>query len=195
MKSTTSVLLFASSILSTAALAVSTSATYTLKIKTENPRLNGGTVVVKDESLGAAFPNPLGSFSTGEPRHAYTVTVSTVSASDMLYELKSATKQTHLIVNGDPIAPQLFEAYDIGGDPAPIVNKTVTRTKFIIWDDMTLWGAADKKNAAGSFHNSAGSWRACNGTTVDYQLYWYDGTFETCGDALAWLTMHRNQQP
>jgi hypothetical protein len=194
MKTTTCVLLFASSIVSTAALAVSTSATYAIKIKTGNPRLNGSTVVVKDESLGAAFPNPLGSFSTGEPRHAYTVTVSTVSAPDMLYELKSAIKQTHLMMTGDPVAPQLFEAYDIGGDPAPVVNKTVTRTKFIVWDDMRLWGTADK-NAAGSLYNSAGSWRACNGTTVDYQLYWYDGTFETCVDVFAWLTMCRTPRP
>jgi hypothetical protein len=93
----------------------------------------------------------------------------------MLYELKGTVKQTHLNVNGDPIAPQLFEVNDIGGDPAPIIEATVTRTKFIIRGDMTFWGAEDSKSAAGGFQNSARSWRACNDSTLDYELYWYDG--------------------
>jgi hypothetical protein len=78
MKTTASALLFAAGILSTASAAPSPSSNYTLRINSQNPGVNGSTVVVKDESTGATFPNPLGSFSTGEPRHAYTVSVSTI---------------------------------------------------------------------------------------------------------------------
>jgi hypothetical protein len=138
--------------------------------------VNGSTVVVKDESSGATFPNPLGSFSTGEPRHAYTVALSPISVADNLYELKSTVKQTHLILNGDPITPQLFETR-IGEDPAPVSEKTVTSSRFIanyVDGKIVVQGAEDEKSASGSFLG-AGSWRACNGGTMDYQLYWFDG--------------------
>jgi hypothetical protein len=170
---TATALLFALNTLSTAVATLSPSSTYTLKLTSRNPRLNSSTVVVKVESSSAAYPNPLGSFSTGKPRHAYTFTVSTLSAPDLLYELKSSVKQTHLILNGDPIAPQLFETV-IGQDPTAVTNK-VTRSKFFIGDDMMLRGAEENRNAAGGFLNGAGSWRACNDTTVDYQLFWFDG--------------------
>ncbi|KAF3042879.1 hypothetical protein E8E12_003039 [Didymella heteroderae] len=177
MKMLTSVLLAASSLLATtAAAAPSSSSIYTLSIRAQDPKLNGSAVVVKDESSANTFPNPLGSFSTGNPRHPYRFTVATVSEKDNLYEIKSTAGQKHLILNGNPIAPQLFET-PIGGDPAAIPNKTATRTKFLILDDantMTVKGAEDVKNANGKF-DGAGSWRACNRSTVDYQLYWFDG--------------------
>jgi hypothetical protein len=149
---------------------------YKLSIRTQNPKLNGSTVVVKDESVANTFPNPLGSFSTGNPRHPYTFTVVTISEQDKLYELKSTVNQKHLVLNGDTIAPGLFEV-PIGGDPAPVPDKTVTRTKFLVLNDsdgMVIKGAEDIKNANGVF-DGPGSWRACNKSTVDYQLYWFDG--------------------
>ena len=149
---------------------------YRLSIRTQNPRLNGSALVVKDESVAITFPNPLGSFSTGNPRYPYTFTVVTISEQDKLYELKSTVNQKHLVLSGDPIAPGLFEV-PIGGDPVPIPNKTVTRTKFLVVDDsdgMVIKGAEDIRNVNGVF-DGPGSWRACNSSTVDYQLYWFDG--------------------
>jgi hypothetical protein len=194
MRTTAPIFLLASTLLSTAVAIPSTTSTYTLKIVNGSPRVNGSTVVVKDESAGATFPNPLGSFSTGNPRHAYTFTLSPVSASDSLYELKSTVKQTHLILNGDPIAPQFFETR-IGEDPAAVANKTVTRNKFLIKEEpgrMLLKGIEDVKNIGGTY-DSAGSWRACNGSTVDYQLFWFDGAsiIESLFASPYWLTLRR----
>jgi hypothetical protein len=179
MKTTAPIFFLASSLLSAAVFIPSATSTYTLKIVNAlDPRLNGSTVVVKDESAGATFPNPLGTFSTGEPRHAYSFTLSPVSVSDSLYELKSTVKQTHLILNGDPIAPRLFET-PLGEDPAPVPNKTVTRNKFLVKQDesgsLILRGIRDGRSADGTYDGAAQSWRACNGSTIDYQLYWFDG--------------------
>ncbi|KAF1922868.1 uncharacterized protein M421DRAFT_426487 [Didymella exigua CBS 183.55] len=176
MKTTASFFLLAVSFLAAAAASPSTSALYTLSILGQDPKLNGSAVVVKDESGANTFPNPLGIFSTGEPHHPYTFTVATVSEKDNLYEVKSTVSQKHLILNGDPIAPQLFEV-PVGGDPAAAPNKTITRTKFLIlneFDMMVLKSAEDTKNSNGEFQGQ-GSWRACNRSTADYQLYWFDG--------------------
>lgn len=176
MKTTASVLLFASTLLSTTAAVPATSPTYKLTIDSENPKLKGSDVVLKDDSAANTFPNPLGSFNTGNPRYPYTFTTTLVSESDKLYELKSTAKQAHLILNGDPRAPQLFET-PIGGDPTPYSDKTITRTKFLIrseGDKMFLTSAEDIRGADGDF-DGPGTWRACTGGTIDYQLYFFDG--------------------
>ena len=177
MKTLTSLLLTASTLLANTAAAPSPSTIYTLKISAQGSKLDGSAVVVKDESSANTFPNPLGSFSTGNPRYPYNFTVATVSEKDNLYEIKSTVSQKHAILNGNPIAPQLFET-PIGGDPAATPGKAITRTSFLILNDhgaLYLKSAEDTKNADGEF-DGAGSWRACNGSTVDYQLYWFNGT-------------------
>jgi hypothetical protein len=177
MKTLTSLLLTASTLLANTAAAPSPSTIYTLKISAQGSKLDGSAVVVKDESSANTFPNPLGSFSTGNPRYPYNFTVATVSEKDNLYEIKSTVSQKHAILNGNPIAPQLFET-PIGGDPAATPGKAITRTSFLILNDhgaSYLKSAEDTKNADGEF-DGAGSWRACNGSTVDYQLYWFNGT-------------------
>ncbi|KAF1833883.1 hypothetical protein BDW02DRAFT_551693 [Decorospora gaudefroyi] len=173
-------LVFASTLLSTTTSALSLPGSYTLTIHSSNPRLNTSTVVPNDESTAPTYPNPLGSFSTGEPRHAYTFTLTSVAENDARYELKSTAKHTQLVLNGNPIAPQFFEV-PVGAAPAPIQNQTVTRDKFLVAEGfgatlgrLLLQSAEEVKGSDGNFAG-AGSWRACNGSTVDYQLYWFDG--------------------
>jgi hypothetical protein len=67
MKTLTSLLLTASTLLANTAAAPSPSTIYTLKISAQGSKLDGSAVVVKDESSANTFPNPLGSFSTGNP--------------------------------------------------------------------------------------------------------------------------------
>ncbi|KAL1642020.1 hypothetical protein SLS61_009866 [Didymella pomorum] len=175
MKTLTSILLIASTLLATTAAAPSPSATYTLKIVTQDPKLNGTAVVLKDDSGTNTFPNPLGSFSTGNPRYPFNFTVTPSSEKDNLYEIKKPLSQKHVILHGDPIAPQLFET-GLGSDPPIVRNKTITRTQFLISHDsgvLSLRGAVHL-NFDGKY-DGPGSWRACNGSTVDYQLYWFDG--------------------
>jgi hypothetical protein len=176
MKTTTSAIISVSILLATAAAAPSSFATYKLKIDSENPKIKDVTLVVKDESAANTFPNPLGSFSTGEPRYPYTFTISTLSESDKLYEFKGTVRQTHLILNGDSRAPQLFDV-PIGADPIPTSDGMITRNKFLIEDDagtMSVSSAEDKRGGSGTFHGP-GTWRACTSGTIDYQLYWFDG--------------------
>ncbi|KAF2677843.1 hypothetical protein K458DRAFT_436246 [Lentithecium fluviatile CBS 122367] len=176
MKTTTSAILSASMLLATAAAAPSSSATYTLKIDSQNPQLKDSTLVLKDDTTANTFPNALGSFSTGEPRYPYTFTVSTVSEADKLYELKYTKQQSHLIVNGHPWAPQLFNV-PIGADPIPDSNATVTRNKFLIMEEgakMLVLSAEDVRGYDGDFMGP-GTWRACTSGTIDYQLYFFDG--------------------
>jgi hypothetical protein len=176
MKTLSSLLLAASTLVVTTAAAPSSSSIYTLKMRAQDPKLDRSAVVVKDDSGANTWLNPLGSFSTGNPRYPYNFTVATLSEQDALYEIKSTVSQKHAILNGHPSAPQLFDI-PIGGDPAAIPDRTVTRTRFLILneaDTLYLRGAEDVKNANGKF-DGPGSWRACNGSTIDYQLYWFDG--------------------
>jgi hypothetical protein len=176
MKTTNKAILSVSIFLAIAAAAPSESATYKLKIsRAESLQLKNATLVLKDESNANSSPNPLGSFSTGEPRYPYTFTVHTVSEADKLYELKGTVRQTHLAVNGDPRAIQLFDV-PIGGDPIAIPNKTETRTRFLIaeQDGQLLLGSASNERGYNGF-KGPGSWRACTSGTVDYQIYWFDG--------------------
>lgn len=175
MKTLTSILVAASTMLATTAAAPSPSSTYTLKIRAQDPKLNGTAVVLKDDSGANTLPNPLGSFSSGNPRYPYNFTVMPSSEKDNLYEIKKPLSLRHVILHGDPIAPQLFET-GLGSDPPIIRNKTITQTQFLISDEagvLSLRGAVDL-NFNGKY-DGPGSWRACNGSTVDYQLYWFDG--------------------
>ena len=175
MKTLTSILLAASTLLVTAAAAPSPSSTYMLKIRAQDPKLNGTAVVLKDDSGANTVPNPLGSFSTGNPRYPYNFTVMPLPEKDNLYEIKNPLSLRHVILHGDPVAPQLFET-SLGSDPPIILSKTITRTQFLISDEagvLSLRGAVDL-NFNGKY-DGPGSWRACNSSTIDHQLYWFDG--------------------
>jgi hypothetical protein len=175
MKTLTCFLLTASTLLATTAAAPSPSLTYTLKIRAQDPKLNGTAVVLKDDSGANTFPNPLGSFSTGNPRYPYNFTVTPSSEKDNLYEIRKSLSLKHVILHGDPIAPQLFET-SLSSDPLVVRNKTLTRTQFLISDEsgiLSLRGAVDL--SFNGRYDGPGSWRACNGSTIDYQLYWFDG--------------------
>lgn len=169
MKTLTPVLLAVSVILATTVAVPSSSSIYTLKMRAQDPKLDGSAVVVKDERSINTFPNPLGSFSTGNPRYPYSFTIASVSEKDNFFEIKSTVGQKHVILSGNPVAPQLLET-PIGGDPAATPGKTITRANFFISDEV------DAMYLRGGKLGEAGSWRACNQSTIDYQLYWFDGT-------------------
>jgi hypothetical protein len=175
MKTITSTILASCVLLATAAAGLSTSATYKLKISSTVPALKDATLVLKDASSANSSPNALGSFSSGEPRYPYTLTLSAISEADKLYELIGTVKQTHLILNGDSRAPQLFDV-PIGADPAAEPGNTLTRSRFLLVESGSRLNIVSAEDTAGSGnYRGAGTWRACNGSTVDYQMYWFDG--------------------
>ncbi|KAH8725402.1 hypothetical protein GQ44DRAFT_826523 [Phaeosphaeriaceae sp. PMI808] len=177
MRNITFCILSAFFLQSTTTATLSDSSVYKLKIKSGNERLKDRTLVLKDESTAAAILNPLGSFSpASQPRNPYNFNLVAVSEADKLYELQGVVKKTHLIINGDPRATQFFDA-PIGGDPIPLQNKTITRTKFTLLEKLGhtfLISAENVRGGDGDFVGP-GSWRACTNNKADYQLYWYDG--------------------
>jgi hypothetical protein len=167
---TTSTLLI-SLLLTTVSAAPSPSTIYKLKINSTIPAIKDTTLVLKNDSGTSSFPNALGSFSTGEPRYPYTFTLSPISVADNLYELKSTTGQTHLILNGDARAPQLYDSA-IGKDPVPGTGN-LTRSRFLLLDQGSRLEIVSAEDTTGN--RGAGTWRACNQGTVDWQMFWFDG--------------------
>jgi hypothetical protein len=180
MKPTTTAIPFlASLLLTTASPTPSPSTIYTLKIKSTVPAIRNTTLVLKDDVGTPSTPTPLGSFSTGEPRYPYTFTLSPISVRDNLYELRSTAAQTHLILNGDARAPQLFDGV-VGRDPAP--GTGLTRSRWLLVDQGERMEIVSAEDVAGSnSFRGAGTWRACNQGTVDWSMFWFDGQSVSSG--------------
>lgn len=169
MKFTTTSLLSTSFLLATASAAPSPGTAYQLRVHSvstpPNAALNNTLLTVKDESA-TSNPTPLGVFSTGEPRNAYTFTF---SGNSDAYEAKGTKKQTHLFLTGNPVAMALYDV-PIGSDPKPGQNETQVKS-FIA---QTPFGASGDQFFP--TNQGAGTWRACKGdSTVDYTIYFFDG--------------------
>ncbi|KAH7082058.1 hypothetical protein FB567DRAFT_97486 [Paraphoma chrysanthemicola] len=172
MKPTSSVV--TGMLLATISAAISNTATYKLAIESKVPALSNATLVLKDEAAIGSDLNALGSFSTGEPRSAYTFTITPNATDSSLLAFNGAVRKTHLIFNGDKRALGLFDVA-IGADPVPKSEAEETRTWFLIdpTDPMGVRVAGNVKGFNG--WDGPGTWRACTNGTIDYQMYWFDG--------------------
>lgn len=156
---------------------------YQLKITlSDTPALKDTFLTVFDESDARDnYFNPIGSFSSGNPRYPYTFTAELSVPEDNLYALKSVVKKTHLISSGNPIALALYET-KIGADPAPQQGEKQYADRFLFLnkdDKMFLVQAEAFRSGSGSVMGP-GTWRACLGDSqADYQIYWFDGELPT----------------
>jgi hypothetical protein len=176
MKFTT--VLSTSAIVAAAAAAPSSSTTYNIRVNAinNNPAINNTLLAVKDESATTA-PNAIGVWSTGEPRSAYSLTISPNPANNKVFEMKGSVKQTHLILLGPDAAMPLYDV-PIGADPKPAVNQTLITNAFTLFPDTNRLLQAQRYKPGGDPNDlvGSGSWRACKGdSTVDYLILWFDG--------------------
>lgn len=168
-------ILYTSACIAAVSAAPSTGSTYNIRVGSDNPAIKDALVTVKDESATTS-PNAIGVWSTGEPRSAYTLTISSNHVNPKLFECKGTVKQTHLILNGPRAAMALYDV-PIGADPTPKKGEALFTNAFTRWEEKGI-RFADRYKAGGDPNDliGAGSWRACKGDSeIDYQLYWYDG--------------------
>lgn len=146
---------------------------YQLRVVSQTPAIKDAILTLKDASGNAGSPNALGVWSTGEPRSAYTFTISAAASDARFYELKSSVTKTQLTLWGNKVAMGLYDV--------PIGSKLdITQDEAAYNDKYTTMGTmvrhAQDFNSSSEPSGGAGSWRACKGDSeVDYQIYWYDG--------------------
>ena len=150
---------------------------YNLRITSSSNSAIQGSVLAARDNTSATTTNPLGIWSTGEPRYAYEFTLSPSASNSSYYAIKSTVRQTQLTLYGDSVAEGLYDV--------PIGTKLTPKTGEEVWNDRWMFldqaGSKSLRNAYDYLedptpHGGASSWRACkleNG--YDYQVYWYDG--------------------